>query len=134
MESIIKIIFVAGAILLWFLGKMKKSRKSKEKTSTDQEVIESPEDLLPEWDEGFDEEESTEEKAQPAMNSSEETTEITSPSETEPAREEESEEEKPKEKKSAPITIAGVPFDSKNIRYGIIFSEILKPRGKNLKK
>lgn len=138
MEGVIKILFFLGAILLWFFSRMRKSenkQKSNRQVSKSQDIIKQPEDILPQWNEEVREEESAEEETQPALSSLEKMIESSSFPETESAQNEKSEEKKePEEKQPTVINIAGMQLSTENIRYGIIFSEILKRRGENLKK
>jgi len=136
-ENIIRILFTIGAILLWLFVKMKKSgdkQKSNKQIFESQDIIEQPKDILTQWNERIHKEKSAKKETQPALSSLEETTETYSPLETESAQDKKSEEEKEPEEKKKPtiITIAGMPLSPENIRHGIIFSEILKRRGKNL--
>lgn len=133
MENIVKILFTIGAILLWFYTRIKrgeKTQRTEKQTSGNQESVKQPEDLLPQW-----EEELNEQEVEPAIDSLEETIESTpSPKiEMNQQEEKEAEEKKSQEEKQALITIAGMPFNPQNIKYGILFSEILERRGKRLK-
>jgi len=137
MENAIKIIFIIGAILLWFYPRIRrrsgKKRESDRQNYKSQDVVEHPDVLLPQWDEKH-RKEVTEEEARPATSSLEEPKKSSLPSETQLAQDEKNKKvEKPKEKKATPVTIAGMPLTPENIRHGIIFSEILKRRGQDFK-
>lgn len=135
MEAILKILIPIGVILLALYSKKKRENKQKsdEPIFDNQGVIE-PEDIFPQWDEEVLEEEHVAEEIQPASlletaSSLEKTIEAKSPSKTElPLREEVEKTKEPKEEEPTVATIAGMPLNSENIRYGIIFSEILKRR------
>lgn len=137
MPDAIKILILIGSIAFWLYSRMKKrenKQQSNRQTSKPQDVPKQPEDIFPQWSEEVAEVEPAEVETEPAMSSLEERIESKSPAKTEPTQEKKIEKkEEPKEKKSPMATIAGMPLTSENIRHGIIFAEILKRRGQNLK-
>jgi len=145
MENIVKILFAVGAVLLWAFSRMRKKenkKKIEEHTTTNQNIDtsqdkEQPEDILSQWEKELSLEEiPVQEEKQESTISIEKTK--TEEKKTESSKDEQIQEKKDQKEKSKKEnkfpTILDKPLSPENVRYGIIFSEIMKRRGSDYNK